>query len=139
MAIKIKKARPSTAPFVFHRLSPDASKPITLHVRHLYTSKGYIDATFTRKPIADKEGYEFVMALRDQELADIAHFSAVSWDNAIGDDDKPVECNAENVLGTLKAALENGYDDEIENLRTFVRFQHNFREPIAGSADLGKE
>jgi hypothetical protein len=136
--LKIKKARPSTAPFPFHRLSPDPAKPITLHVRHLYTAKGYIDATFTRKPVAG-EGYEFVMALRDQELADIAQFAAVSWDNAIGDDDKPVECNAENVLATLKAALENGYDDEIESLRTFVRYQHNFREPVAGSADLGKE
>jgi hypothetical protein len=132
----VRAKRTDTTEFKFHRLSPSADKPITLHVRQLgRRNAAYADATFTRKPdLVERKGSEQLAHELEQDIADIAAFCVASWEN-VTDGGKPVECTPEKALAFLKFALENGYDEEINALRMTVKMAASFREPV----DLGKE
>lgn len=135
----IKPARRTdTAKFTFRRLSPNIDKPIRLELKHLGSlNPAYVDAAFKRRVDADVPGSQFIAHDRDQDLADIAAFCAVSWEN-VADGGKPVECTPENVAKFLSFALANGYDDELAELRAFAKSVGNFREALPSASDLGK-
>lgn len=145
MSFDIRKAkRRDTAPFALRRLSPDPQAPITLHVRHLgMTNQAFVDAEFKRaRKEASKEAPEIAgsAALADgrvRDIAKIAEFCVAAWDN-VTQDGAPAPCTPDSVLAFLQFALENSYENEIDELRAFVGNQDNFRDPLPKASDLGK-
>lgn len=139
MPFDIRRARRTeTAPYICRRLSPDPQKPITLHVRHLgATNPAYIDALFTRVRADRKEGSAAVAADREEDVRDLAAYCIAGWDN-LTSEAAPVVCTPESALAFLEYALANGYEDEIDLLRSWAKIQGNFREPAPAAETVGK-
>lgn len=150
MSITIRRSKiEPTHRCTFDSISPDATKPITLIVKHAgETNPAYwsdvmkdVSGSASSSVGAARPGEDAMQAIRVDHADRFARTVVIDWENVL-DQGVPVTCTpaaAREFFDMLIAPGEESYRDVFDRFVATCRNIDTFRAPIADPVVLGKK